>query len=143
MQTVSKDIRSRPVLDEWVNLGMVSIADKLVTLEKDAFLPSQDYEQKLYFFGKNVSDHLAAARINTTSEQPPFLERSVYYDKLSRASLTQLEQMAREEGMKMLLKLNAEADRLQKQDADKSDDHQQSRMTLGVYYFHDSTDDAS
>jgi hypothetical protein len=142
----SKDIRSKPVLDEWLNLGLVAINDNgLIELQAQAFLPSKDHDQKLYFLGKNVSDHLAAARTNTQSDKPPFLERSVYYGELSLNSLVKLEQLSRIEGMKMLHCVNRAANELQNQDRKIMDEKHSGRMNLGVYYYHQhkGTEDGS
>ena len=115
--SVSTDIRPRSILDEWNRLELIEInAKDQVVLKTGAFLPTKDHDQKLYFLGKNVSDHLSAARINTQSESPPFLERSVYYDQLSDESIEQLEQLSREHAMEMLTAINSAALELQQKD---------------------------
>ncbi len=38
---------------------------------------------QLYYFGRNLHDHLAAAAANILSPKPRFLERAVHYDGLS------------------------------------------------------------
>lgn len=139
VSSTSKDIRPRAVLDEWVRLGIVELdAADMVHLKQEAFVPSQDHEQKTYFLGKNVGDHLAAARLNTGNPQPQYLERSVYYDDLSPESLEKLSAMAREHAMVLLQTLNKEASRLQKQDQEQIDKSGFGRMNLGVYYYDES-----
>ena len=96
--SVSKDIRPRAVLDEWVRLGVVEIDESgKVYLKQEAFIPSQGFDEKAFYLGKNVHDHMAAARSNVQSTHPPFLERSVYYDQLSDQSVEELAQLSEQE----------------------------------------------
>ena len=90
VQDVCKqDIRPRVVLDEWLNLGIVSIdKEKNLTLNTDAIIPNKGFDEKAFFLGHNVSDHFTAATHNLLDKQPPFFERCVYYDGLSKASIT-------------------------------------------------------
>lgn len=139
----TKDFRPKVVLDEWLNAGIVTIKESLIYLKVDAFIPSQDIEKKIMYLGRNVGDHLAAARSNVMSDDALFLERSVYYDELNDASVKELNDMAREEGMKLLLKINKRA--LELQQRDKLSDLQsskesidcQKRINFGMYFFND------
>lgn len=134
VQSVNRDIRPRAILDEWTRLGVVSVNESdQVMLAGDAFIPAKGFEEKAYFLGKNLHDHLAAARANVGSEDPPFLERSVYYNNLSERSILELKGYAEQQGMQMLQNLNVRARELQKRDADGED--QDHRMNLGIYYY--------
>jgi hypothetical protein len=131
---VSKDIRPRAFLDEWLRLGAVEIDDEdRVCLKIDAFIPARGFEEKAYYLGKNIHDHLSAARVNVSSDDPPFLERSVYYDELSQESVKKLVTISEKEAMKMLQTVNREARKLQRKDKDKK--HVGKRMNFGVYFF--------
>lgn len=133
---VSKDIRSRAILDEWLRLGAVSLDDDdRVRLEVDAFIPAKGFEEKAFYLGKNVHDHMAAARSNVQSVEPPFLERSVYYDQLSDASIEELAGLSEKAGMALLKKLNTRALQLQKRDIKSKNTGK--RMNFGLYYFSD------
>ncbi|MBV5344757.1 MAG: hypothetical protein JZU63_04105, partial [Rhodoferax sp.] len=58
----STDIRARAVLDEWLRLGIVELdADDNVRLISDAFVPKKGFEEKAYFLGRNLHDHIAAS----------------------------------------------------------------------------------
>ncbi len=136
---VSKDIRPRAILDEWLRLGAVSLGDDdRVRLEVDAFIPAKGFEEKAFYLGKNVHDHMAAARSNVQSTEPPFLERSVYYDQLSEASIEELSTLSEQEGMALLKKLNTRALQLQKQDIKSKTTG--NRMNFGLYFFSDKDD---
>ena len=133
---VSKDIRPRAILDEWLRLGAVSINQQdQVCLQVDAFIPARGFDEKAYYLGKNIHDHMAAARRNVQSETPPFLERSVYYDQLSDDSVKKLAALSEEKAMEMLRTLNTEARKMQKHD--KRTDNADRRMNFGVYFYDD------
>jgi len=140
---VNTDIRPRAVLDEWLRLGAVEIdSDNYIRLKTEAFVPSEGFEEKAYYLGRNVHDHLAAARHNVQGEEPPLLERSVYYDDLSAGSVRELDEMARREGMKVLQTLNRRARELQAIDAERASDNTY-RLNFGVYLYHEREDPAT
>ncbi len=132
--SVSCDIRSRVVLDEWLRLGIAHFdGDKQVCLNTAAFIPAHGFDEKVYYFSHNLHDHAAAATSNLLGECQPFLERSVYYDELSAESVRILAERSEFLGMESLLTINKEAIELEKDDALKSGPRH--RMTFGIYYF--------
>lgn len=132
--SVSKDIRPRAVLDEWLRLQVVEIdAQDRVRLRAPAFVPSKGFEEKAYYFGRNLHDHMAAARHNVQGGEPPFLERSVYYDDLSPSSVKALVALSENEGMKALKILNRRARQLQHRDRESPE--ARYRMNFGIYFF--------
>ena len=55
---VSKDIRARAVLDEWLRLGIVRLdARDRVCLNAEAFVPARGFEEMAFYFGQNCHDH--------------------------------------------------------------------------------------
>ena len=66
------------------------------------------------------------------------MERSVYYDDLSPQSVEKLSELAEQEGMQALKKVNSRARRLQKRDA--GSDGATHRMNFGVYFYDDEDD---
>jgi len=131
--SVSTDIRARSVLDEWLRLGVVHFDDSgRVVLDAGAFVPQKGLEEKLYYFGRNLRDHIAAAAHNVQGEEPPFVERSVYYSRLSAASVAEIGRFAAEQGMTALQAVNRLAMELQEPDAQSGAETR--RMTFGVYY---------
>lgn len=133
---VNKDIRPRAILDEWLRLGAVSINEHdEVCLKVDAFIPARGFDEKVYYLGKNIHDHMAAARENVQSEDPPFLERSVYYDMLTDDSVSKLETLSEQKAMEMLQYLNTHARKLQRKD--KAKKNAERRMNFGVYFYND------
>ncbi len=131
---VSKDIRARVVLDEWLRLGIAHIDDDdRVHLETSAFVPQKGFDEKVAYFAHNVHDHAAAAVHNLSGEGRPFFERSVHYDTLSPASVETLRNAVSTEGMQALIGFNRLASELEQKDpAEKSSPQ---RITIGLYFF--------
>ena len=132
---VSKDIRARPVLDEWLRIGVVHINDEdCVCLNAAAFVPSEDFDSKLFFFQQNIHDHIAATTHNLMNITPPMLERCVYYDGLTPEAINELKVMSESQGMVALKALNARAIELQKASFNSSAANQ--RFTFALYFYH-------
>jgi hypothetical protein len=134
VRSVSKDFRARVVLDEWLRQGIATLDDRdNVHLSIDAFVSPQGIEEKTFYFGQNIHDHLAATVHNLSGITPPFLERCVYYDKLTAESVKDYERVASSAGMRALHTVNRYAIELQKRDAGKSDAIY--RTNFGIYNF--------
>jgi hypothetical protein len=132
--SVSRDIRPRSVLDEWVRLNIVTIngADEVV-LNAAAFVPGEGTEEKLHYLGLNLGDHADAACSNVLGAKPPRFDRSVHHDGLTADQITQLKARAAELGMLMLHTLHAEAEAMKA--TPTSEPRQTHRMTCGIYWF--------
>jgi hypothetical protein len=134
VERVSKDIRPRAVLDEWLRLGVVHMDhDDQVVLNTDAFIPQYGFDEKAFYLGHNLRDHAAAATHNLLEEGAPLMDRSVHYDALSQNSVETLRALATKDGMKVLKTLNREAAKLEANDACASTP--KNRMTFGVYFY--------
>lgn len=134
VRSVSKDIRPRVVLDEWLRLGVAEI-DNLdrVILVTDAFAPSQGLDEKLFYLGKNVQDHLDACAHNLTHpDAPPLLERSVYYDHLSKDSTLILSAYARQLSSQVMQAFSQKA--MELQERDHLDANARYRVAYGQYF---------
>lgn len=134
VQSVSKDIRPRVVLDEWLRLGVARVDEQdRVVLVTDAFVPRHGEDEKLFYVGKNVHDHLASCAHNLTQDAPPMLERSVYFDKLSLDSTLVLSAHARQLAMQATQAFAQKAMELQERDRLNAD--AQHRITFGQYCY--------
>jgi hypothetical protein len=130
---VSTDIRSRPMLDELLRLGMVRIDEEdRVVLEAHAFVPEQGLDEKLFYFHHNLHDHAAAAVDNVIGDAPPWLERSVHYDDLPADALPQLRALAEKTGMQAIYAVNRKALAASKT---RPAPTERQRMTFGVYFY--------
>lgn len=132
MREVSKDVRPKAILDELLRLGLAVMDGDTIRLNAAGFVPQGGFDEKAYFLGRNVADHVAASAHNLLGGAP-LLERAVYYDKLTAASLAHLARRARELGTEALLTFNREA--LACADKDANAPGADYRMALGVYYF--------
>lgn len=131
---VNSDIRPRVVLDEWMRLGVVRFDDEQrVCLNADAFVPTEGFDEKAFYFGHNLHDHAAAAGHNLLGVGAPFMERSVHYDALSTASVETLARQAEKLGMAALVAVNKNALALEQTDTQAG--APANRMTFGIYYF--------
>lgn len=134
--SVSKDVRARAVLDEWLRLGIVEMSGYVVRLRRSGFISEEGYEEKIYFFGRNLRDHISAGVHKLEGNEPAFFDSVVYYDCLSPPSLEVLRRFALDHGAKLLHRVDQKARKLADEDAADDGDFS-GRMTLGVYYFHE------
>ncbi len=138
VSSVNKDIRPRVVLDEWLRLGIVQMQDDIISLNTEAFIPEKGFDELAFYFGNNLRDHIAAAAHNLSGHEKRFLERSVYYDKLSPESVRELEALAEEQGMVALQRVNRYALELQQRDAGQEASNE--RINFGIYFFNEKVD---
>lgn len=135
--SVTRDVRPRAVLDEWLDRKLVNIdSDGRIVLSESAFVPQGGSDQQLYYFGRNLHDHVAAAVANVLGESPRYLERAVHYDGLSDQLAETLEKRSREIAMAALQEANREAHAACETDAGGG-----SRWIMGVYVYR-AKDDA-
>lgn len=133
--TVNRDVRPRTILDEMLRQRLV-VPDEttgLLHLKTEAFVGPEDVGQKVYFFGENVGDHIAAAVDNLLNDDPPFLERAVFYNRLTPASVDTIEDEARRIGTDAMVHLNKLAYQHQTEDLDAEDGHE--RFRFGVFFY--------
>jgi len=139
VESVTTDIRPRAVLDNLLGHGVVFMdADDCVKLNTDAFIPRPGREEQLFYFARNLHDHVAAAVANiSAAEVPPFLDRSVHYDRLTPAQVETLRGYARAAAMRVLLDVNRLAQELTEADSD-AEPSQPRRINFGIYLFDDA-----
>ncbi len=131
VELVTRDVRPRAVLDEWLDRGMVAIdADGRIRLQEAAFAPRSGDERQLYYFGRNLHDHVAAAVENVLSSEPPFFERAVHYEGVSRETAEAMLALSRRIAFEALQSVNREA-----QAAYSSDPGGDWRWNFGVYLY--------
>lgn len=138
--TVTRDLRPRAVLDDWLAQDMVSLEpDGTVTLKAEAYLPREGSEAQLFYFARNLHDHIAAAAANVAAVgTPPHLDRSVHYDRLGLTAAAKLETLAREAAQRLLIEINREALAIaeaDEKDAAANPDRPTRRVNLGVYLY--------
>ncbi len=138
--SVSKDFRARPILDEWLRLGLISVDEKdFVHLNVKAFIPNQDLEEKLSFLAMNVHDHASAAVNNLDPQASAMMERCVYYEGLTQLNINILHELARQQGMELINLINHRAAELKAAQSPgrRESDSKTGRMNFGIYFFHE------
>lgn len=133
VSSVSKDVRPKVILDEWLRLNIVRLKEDFVVLNKSAFVTNKEFKEMAYYLGHNVHDHIASCVNNILDEDEAMLERSVYYASLTEDSVNKLRTIASKKGNELLQNINKQAIKLY--DADKNRDDATCRMRLGVYWF--------
>jgi hypothetical protein len=108
VESVTKDVRARSVLDDWIGQDIVTVDEQgCVHLNSDAFIPRPGGEEQLFYFARNLHDHIAAAAANVATAGPaPFLDRSMHYDRLRPETVAQLEVTSREAAQQLLVDVN-------------------------------------
>lgn len=137
VQSISKDVRPRTVLDELERAGLVTVKDATLHLNSDTIVGTATPSDKEIFFAANVGDHLAAATENLLSDSPPFFERSVFYNQMTPEAVDTLEARARTQAHALLQDLNTQSSALHRQD--KTADGPRQRYRLGVYFYREDT----
>ncbi|MEM6406808.1 MAG: DUF6502 family protein [Pseudomonadota bacterium] len=141
VESVSRDIRPRAVLDELERQGAVSLETGEVRLLADGLIGSADAEQKLHFFSANLGDHMNAAVENLISDDPAHLERAVFYNNLTAEAVTQIEARARELGLSALGELNELAN--VHQERDQASPKATQRFRFGLFFYKEDERDES
>ncbi|HET6606035.1 MAG TPA: DUF6502 family protein [Rhodopila sp.] len=108
--SVTSDVRPRAVLDDLLSHEVVSLMEgDRVRLNTHAFIPRPGGAEQLFYFARNLHDHVAAATANISASKPPFFDRSVHYDDLTPAQAETLRAYAREVAIRALLEVNRKA----------------------------------
>jgi hypothetical protein len=134
--SVTSDIRPRAVLDDLLGHGVVFMdLEDRVQLNADAFIPRPGGQEQLFYFARNLHDHVAAAVANISAAgASPFLDRSVHYDRLTPSQVQTLREYARAAAMRVLLDVNRLAQELTEA-TPESELRQPRRINFGIYVF--------
>jgi hypothetical protein len=136
---ISKDVRPRVLLDELVRLGVAArTADGGVELLVSAFVPQKDRSQRLFYFGRNIHDHLAACVHNFIGREPSMMEQSVFSFELSDASVAEVAEITRQEWKQVVGRLVRALGECEERD--RAAGKTSRRMNIGMYFFHESAD---
>ncbi|MEQ9145908.1 MAG: DUF6502 family protein [Parvibaculaceae bacterium] len=136
---VSRDVRSRAVLDDWLRLNIaVKRDDGKIEFNTEAFVAPEGEAEALHFFGRNLRDHVAAGLHNLAGQDPRFIDRAVFYWGLSDASVERLRLLAQDLGAEAIREANREALHLSSED--RAAGKGSRRMTFGVYFYSEPDD---
>jgi hypothetical protein len=144
---VTTDIRPRAVLDDWLAQGIVEQgADGALRLAASAYVPAPGSEAQMFFFGRNLGDHAAAAAANVAAGAGvPFLDRAAHYDRISPGLAQRIEARAREVAERALREINAYA--LAEIAAEEAGDPPPggtgARVNIGIYALREDSGDSA
>lgn len=137
--SVSKDKHPRSFIDDWLNQGIVEIINKnekeMICLTEKGYIPEEDFEEKLFFAGKNIGSHLSVVEHNLENQTPPMFDRAVYYYQLTEESVKELEELSRTKMLEALVEINQRASQLQQKDCNIKEADR--GMHVGAYYYRD------
>jgi len=135
VRSVTKDVHPRSILDDWISRGLATLdAQDRVCLTQQAYVPSRDADEKLFFAQKNLGAHfdVVSHNLDPVTLRPMF-ERSVYYHNLPPEAVAELSLWAHQQSMQMLIELNKRAQALAIKDADGK--VEPKTLHLGVYVY--------
>ncbi len=140
--SVSKDKHPRSVLDEWLSQELIEILEEnhceKIQLNTISYIPEEDFEEKLFFAGKNVGCHLTSVAHNLENQTPPMFDRAVYYENLTAESIKEIEAYCNQGLMNLMTEVNQLASQRQQEDMEKSENDYE--MHLGGYFNHTLVD---
>ena len=131
VQSISKDIRPRAVLDELLAREVVTEeADGQLRVHADRLVLNQGLASLAEYLGMNVQDHLAVAVHNLSQEGDAQLDRCVHYHGVSEQVANQLQTLARGQAMQALTTVNNAAQQLIKEKKNRGS----YRFNFGAYF---------
>ena len=135
--SISKDKHPRSFIDDWLSQGITELGQinekESISLTEKGYIPEADFEEKLFFAGKNIGDHLSVVVHNLEEHSHPMFDRAVYYYQLSDASVKELEHLSKQKMMQALIEINQRASELQQKDKDLETANQE--MHVGAYFY--------
>ena len=139
--SISKDKHPRSFIDDWASQGIIDIGvdnkigKETVCLTEKGYIPEADFEEKLFFAGKNIGDHLSVVVHNLENKIPSMFDRAVYYHQLTNESVEELEDLSKKKMMEVLIEINQRANELQEKDKDNNE--ASNGMHVGAYFYRD------
>jgi hypothetical protein len=135
VRSVTTDHRPTAVFEELMRLGYIDVdADDNVELKSVPFLFTPGTEEKLLRLTENIEDHLNAAVVNVIDQEPKFLERFIYADEMSEASVDEVQTLARQEWDTVQDKLLDKVYSLEPRDATLAPNNR-LRIRVGMYFY--------
>ncbi|MCW5634571.1 MAG: hypothetical protein KIT17_14655 [Rubrivivax sp.] len=134
VESVSRDVRPRAVLDELVRLGVAEETSEGVRLLAEGFAPKRGFDEMAALFAANLHDHAAAAVANLRGDAN-FLEQAVFVDELGEDSVHELAQAAKAAWQAALRDVMAKARERFDADQARPRPERRQRARFGVYFY--------
>ncbi len=141
VQRYSGDVPMRAILDELLRVGAIAMIDDKVTLQRAAYVPSDDLNARIGILGSDVAELVCTIDYNLDpAHTDTRFQLKVAYDNLPKEILPAFHHMASQEGFRLLRELDAF---LREHDRDcNPQSHGTGRMRagVGIYYFEEKLD---
>jgi hypothetical protein len=145
LRVAKVDARARAVLEALEKANVVErLPDGQVKLLRAAFTPSLPRD-KMLFLTANIGDHLRSAFHNLEGEEPVFIERALFHNRMPAGPLDAARPVLSEMADRLLRQCNEVLLEANAATADTGDADKQAtrarRLRLGVYYYETDADD--
>ena len=97
----------------------------------------EGFDEKVFYFGRNLHDHLDVAGRNLAGEDAPLFERSVHYGSLPASAVDELAELVEDAGMQLLEAINRRSLELRSDTEPGSapEPGGSERMNFGLYFY--------
>lgn len=139
------DVRARTVIEELERAGIAERLDgDRLGLLRTAFTPDEPRE-KLLFLAANVGDHMRSAFHNLAGEQPVFIERALFHNRIDAGRLDAARPVLSDMADRLLRQCNEqllESNLSSTESATAGEGGgRPRRLRLGVYYYETDAED--
>ncbi|HYF20490.1 MAG TPA: DUF6502 family protein [Ramlibacter sp.] len=141
VESISRDVRPRAVLDDMVRLGLAQEAEGEVRLLQAGFAPRQGFQEMAALMQDNLHDHIAAASLNLDGGHN-FLEQAVFVEELSAASAHEVHRAAARAWRQAFRSVMKEAQARYDHDQAHTPPHERAhRVRFGSYFYAEENHD--
>jgi hypothetical protein len=144
VESVSRDVRPRALLDELLRLGVAHERDDgSIELLRESFIPREGFAEIAALFADNLHDHAAAAAENVHGGHN-HLEQSVYVDEITTASAAQLQRISVQAWKQAFRTVMTEAQQRFDDDTQHAAPAERNqRARFGVYFYSTTMDETA
>ena len=136
VKTFSGDIPPRAILDELIQVGMVTLNHDKIHLLGRVYIPKTSETEKLTILGTDVAGLIATIDHNIQSQgKDPYFQRKVYYDNLPVEAIPELRAFIAEHAQQLLETMDQNMSR---HDRDVNPNVQgtgRNAAGIGIYFF--------
>jgi len=135
-RTVKTDLPPRAIVDELVRIGAVKLADDLVLLQAESYVPSLSSPDKLAMLADDPAELVETMLGNIFADGDELLlQRKVAYDNIGADALERMRAEVRREGERFLRRMNDVLARYDHDRNPKAPGGDRVSAGVGLYYF--------
>ncbi|PCJ30539.1 MAG: hypothetical protein COA90_08995 [Gammaproteobacteria bacterium] len=138
----SGDIPLAAISDELLHVGAVKLLPNgKLKLLKNAYIPSNDTDEKLRILGTDVSDLIHTIEHNILNKSPALFQRKVAYNAIATEDMPLLKEQLHQRSQQYLEELDELLSRYDKDNNPDITGTETNRIGLGIYYFEETDND--